>query len=196
MHKDFVPKNWYVSDLHFGHKAVIKYCNRPFDSVESMDEHLIDRWNSHVNSPDNVHVLGDFSFYDPEQTSQILQRLNGNKVLIRGNHDNSRDVGCQVGWVRVAHYYENRHDNVKVILSHFPFMSWNKMHHGSYHFHGHSHGSLDYPESLREARIFDVGVDNLAKHFGEYRPVSWQELKHWLALRVPVSIDHHIVKKY
>ena len=79
--------NFYISDNHFGHKNIIKYDNRPFNSVEDMDEVMIDRWNSVVGDDDTVYILGDFSWYKEEKTLEILNRLSGRKVLIKGNHD-------------------------------------------------------------------------------------------------------------
>lgn len=55
--------NYYISDTHFGHKNVIRYDNRPFDSIEEMDEAMIQLWNETVNDADAVYILGDFSWY-------------------------------------------------------------------------------------------------------------------------------------
>ena len=76
-----------TSDLHFGHKNVIRYEHRPFADVAEMDETLIRRWNSAVTAQDTVYVLGDVSFYRKEKTADIIGRLNGRKILILGNHD-------------------------------------------------------------------------------------------------------------
>ena len=52
---------YYTSDLHFGHKNIIKYEDRPFSSIEEMDEALIDKWNKKVKKNDEVYILGDFA---------------------------------------------------------------------------------------------------------------------------------------
>jgi len=77
---------FFTSDHHFGHYNVIKYCNRPFTSVQQMDEIMILKWNETVLPEDEIYYLGDFamkSFLVPK----ILPRLNGRKYLIMGNHD-------------------------------------------------------------------------------------------------------------
>lgn len=79
--------NYYISDTHFGHKNVIRYDNRPFDSIEEMDEAMIQLWNETVNDADAVYILGDFSWYKEDKTALILGKLKGHKILIKGNHD-------------------------------------------------------------------------------------------------------------
>lgn len=77
---------FFTSDLHFGHANVIKYCSRPFASVEEMNEILIKNWNEVVGPEDTVYCLGDYSMsfhYVPE----VTPRLNGKKYLVPGNHD-------------------------------------------------------------------------------------------------------------
>jgi calcineurin-like phosphoesterase family protein len=75
-----------TSDSHFGHFNVIKYCNRPFTTVEEMNEALIANWNAVVGQEDIVFHLGDFSFHE-RYVEEFLSRLNGYKFLILGNHD-------------------------------------------------------------------------------------------------------------
>lgn len=76
-----------TSDLHFNHKNIIEYCNRPFNSVEEMNKTLIANWNKTVTPTDTVYVLGDFILGAADQTKAILERLNGKIILVRGNHD-------------------------------------------------------------------------------------------------------------
>lgn len=87
-----------ISDTHFGHEAIIKYCNRPFSNVEEMDRAMIKRWNETVSNNDIVIHLGDFALCSKERIKEITKQLNGKKILIMGNHDNYneqfyRDVG-------------------------------------------------------------------------------------------------------
>ena len=67
---------FFIADTHFGHANVIKFCARPFASVEEMDETLIENWNAKVKGCDTVFVLGDM-FYRCENVAEILWRLSG-----------------------------------------------------------------------------------------------------------------------
>lgn len=91
-------KVFIISDTHFAHAAIINYCNRPFASVEEMDETMIKNWNETVSNKDVVIHLGDFGLGKKEYIASIVKRLNGKKILILGNHDNwseqtYRDMG-------------------------------------------------------------------------------------------------------
>lgn len=77
---------YFTSDNHFWHARVIEYCNRPFHHVEEMNEALIYNWNSVVTPEDTIYCLGDFSFAG-RSVELYSHRLNGNKILIPGNHD-------------------------------------------------------------------------------------------------------------
>ena len=79
--------NYYISDLHFGHKNIIAFDNRPFKTVEEMDEVLISNWNQTVSEGDHVYILGDLCWGKAKDWPAVLERLSGNKHLIRGNHD-------------------------------------------------------------------------------------------------------------
>jgi calcineurin-like phosphoesterase family protein len=134
-----VSKNFYISDTHFGHRNIIRYDNRPFASVEEMDSTLIKNWNSVVSSEDTVYILGDISWYQEEETAKILAKLNGHKVLIKGNHDR---VGNNRSYYdRVTDYLEIKDNGRKVIMSHYPIMFWNNQFYDSIHLYGHVHNS-------------------------------------------------------
>ena len=112
-------KVFIISDTHFGHEAIIRYCNRPFTSVEEMDQIMIKRWNETVSNNDIVIHLGDFSFYGKDKTREIIQKLNGKKILIMGNHDNySEQFYRDAGFHTVSRFpiiYDNFY-----MLSHAP----------------------------------------------------------------------------
>jgi calcineurin-like phosphoesterase family protein len=80
-------ETFFTADTHFGHKNVIPYCKRPYENVEEMNEDLIKRWNEVVKPHDVVWHLGDFAFQNKEKTQETIARLNGHKVLLKGNHD-------------------------------------------------------------------------------------------------------------
>lgn len=81
------PKVFLIGDCHYGHRNIIKYCNRPFKDVEDMNEQLIKNWNSVVGKNDIVYVVGDFALCGKQKIIEIGQRLNGRKRLVLGNHD-------------------------------------------------------------------------------------------------------------
>ena len=192
-----MSQDFFSSDHHFFHKNICEFAGRPFAHLPDMHEKLIEDHNAVVTNEDRWWCLGDFSFGDSPESTQILKRMNGQKFLVRGNHDHRHRTAD--GWMDISWYRElnmKREDGPPhdgVCLMHFPIMSWHKMHYGSYMLHGHSHGNLLYPASFATARILDVGVDNIWKLRGDYSPLSWEEIRETLKDRRPASLDHHVV---
>lgn len=154
-----------TSDLHFGHKNIIKYCNRPFASVEEMDETLIANWNKTVSPNDTIWILGDFSFHKADQTAAIIARLNGYHHMIMGNHDRGWGKGYdfyRAQMLSVDDYLRLELDSHKFVLCHFPFASWER---GYVNLHGHTHG-----QGPKYFAQLDVGVDSHS-----YTPISVHE---------------------
>ena len=85
-------KYFVISDTHFGHENIIQYCNRPFKTVEEMDNVLIKNWNETVSNKDVVVHLGDFALCSKKMAREICSQLNGKKILIKGNHDQQPDT--------------------------------------------------------------------------------------------------------
>jgi calcineurin-like phosphoesterase family protein len=163
---------FFTSDLHYGHTNIIKFCNRPYSSVEEMDEALIQNYNSVVQNDDKVWFLGDLFFCDSVRAREILFRLNGRKHLILGNHDkmirNQKPV--QDMFEKIYPDLHQEHiDGTLVVMCHYPLLSWNKAFHGSYMLHGHCHNSIPFDNQFRR---LDVGVD---AH--NYFPISWEDIK-------------------
>lgn len=182
----FKRKIFFTSDPHYGHTNVIKYSNRPFANADEMDEEMIKRWNAKVRPGDIVFIIGDFAFHKPGRAQAILNRLNGEKHLVFGNHD-SRDLKSLHGWASVSPYKEIKVDEDcyqgKIVLCHYAMRVWNKSHHGSLMLHGHSHGSL--PTINNQST--DVGVD-----CWNYAPVELSELVEFLKKFPPMkALDHH-----
>ena len=145
---------FYISDTHFGHKNILKYDNRPYFTVAEMDADLIKRWNNAVKPTDTVYHLGDFSWLKPAEESEILQQLNGTKILIRGNHDYKPTAE----WAEVLPFSEIVDNGRHVILSHFPIASYKNMTRGYYHLYGHVHNSF-------EDGLFDAYRRAWEKHY-------------------------------
>lgn len=76
-----------ISDTHFGHFNIIKYCDRPFHSTKEMNESMIENWNKTVGKEDYVIHLGDFGLGGVEALQNIVSQLNGRIILVKGNHD-------------------------------------------------------------------------------------------------------------
>lgn len=84
----FNPEDvWFTSDTHFWHENIIRFCNRPFSSIQEMNEELIRRWNETVPEEGVVFHLGDFAFGGAKEWNEVMFRLNGKIYLILGNHD-------------------------------------------------------------------------------------------------------------
>lgn len=155
---------FFTSDTHFGHKNIINYCNRPFDTVEKMNETLIEKWNKKVGKKDIVYHLGDFCMGDPKQ---YIDHLNGKIYSILGNHDKQIEkIWKQLGWIKMIKTVKI--GGVFITLCHYPFEVWNKSHFNQWHLHGHCHGTLQ----VNHGKRYDVGVDS-----NGYEPVEFEELR-------------------
>lgn len=153
-----------TSDCHLGHRNIIKLnpqYRQQFASIEEMNEHYINEWNNTVNDDDLIYILGDIVLCNPPIGIKLVSQLKGQKFLIVGNHDKPllkypefRDL-----FIKIVDYYEVVHNNVKVVMSHYPIFDWNGAHRGSVMFHGHRHG---YPVPFT-GRLKDVGVDSTGK---------------------------------
>lgn len=155
---------YFSSDQHFFHKnaATNPDFGRNFSSVEEMNETLIDNWNSVVNKEDTVYVVGDFSFGNTTQTTQVFNRLKGNKILVKGNHDDRATL--KMPWGAIDKQLRVKWKDKVFWLTHYPTKSWDLSYHGSYHLFGHVHSKGDY---WAEGLSCDVGVD-----FWDFKPVS------------------------
>lgn len=131
---------WVTSDTHFGHANIIKYAGRPFDSVEDMNEALVENWNSVVKQGDKVYHLGDVTMNS--KSLDILSRLNGRKVLIKGNHD------IQKLKFYTPHFYDIRgsHELAGFIMTHIPVALEQSARYPDGNIHGHLHEkTMDNP---------------------------------------------------
>ena len=153
-------KYWFVSDEHYGHSNIIKYCNRPFNNVAEMDYTLMNNNNEVVNDGDIVIHGGDFTFGNAELAADYILELKGKHIFLQGSHDR---------WLKNGKFlWEKTIDGDQIIVCHYPMLSWPRSFHGSYLLHGHCHGKLkgNFPG------IYDIGVDN-----NNFYPVSWAEIK-------------------
>lgn len=169
MRKDEEIKNiWFTSDLHFLHPKIVDICSRPI-SKEDHDEWLLERINSKVSKKDTLYILGDVSMGNKEKTEKILHRMNGNKILILGNHDNNIATSTIFGEIKQIKNFtfsSPSYENVHIVLCHYPIASWERKVHGSFHLYGHTHNRFQ-----NNGLSFDVGVDAQ-----NYYPISLEEV--------------------
>jgi calcineurin-like phosphoesterase family protein len=161
-------KLWFTGDLHYGHDNIIRYCDRPFKDSKEMNEVLINNWNSVVGKEDLIWVLGDFSLSRDQITiNRILEKLNGYKNLIIGNHDSKACINSN-HWDWVGNLTDIVWQKQNIVLCHYAMRVWNQSHRGSWMLYGHSHSALPEENVLS----FDVGIDAW-----NYTPVSFDQIK-------------------
>ena len=156
---------YFIADTHFGDDSIRKYENRPFDSAERMDDALIQRWNAAVQEDDTVYVLGDFSVLGKENA--VLNRLNGKKYLVKGNHDTeSNEYYRRAGFCEV-------YDHPVVldgfwILSHEPLYVNTNMPYAN--LFGHVHRSPVYRDY--SPQHYCVSAERI-----DYTPIAFDRIK-------------------
>ena len=165
---------YFISDLHFHHLNIIKSCNRPFTDPIEMNESLIQNYNNIVQSNDEVYILGDLAYRYPEiqSVNECIERLNGRKFLIKGNHDDQLLEDPlfnkeQFEWIK--NYYELPITAKKsIVLFHYPIYDWNNKYKGNYHLYGHIHNQTIYHMPRGS---YNVSVENI-----NYKPISLDEI--------------------
>lgn len=117
--------NYYISDLHFLHQNILHFDQRPFTTVGEMAHALITNWNSTVTNQDTVYILGDFCWGKEPDWIRILDKLNGNKVLIRGNHDlKNMSANLKSKFADIKDYKEIDDNGRTVIMCHYPILAY------------------------------------------------------------------------
>lgn len=175
--KKMDEKTWFISDTHFFHANIIKYCNRPFASVEEMNEKLIENWNNVVGKDDLVWHLGDFVFGKDKigRSKEILSRLNGKVNLVLGNHDLQ-------GHDSIKQYYDagfNRVYDKPVLINNFFILShepiqWVKDGDPYASIYGHVHDMEVY-------KTFTKNTCCVCVERWNYKPIPWKEIeKHFM----------------
>lgn len=154
----------YIADTHFGHKNVMKYDNRPWQDVQTMEVEMARLWNEAVSADDIVYILGDVVWSKKaDEYARILGQLNGTKIVIKGNHDKS-DVLTDLADRQIIQHW-SRLEVVKdsdrfVVLSHFPILSFeNMLQDNWYHLYGHVHITWDW-EFIQKIKT------NMEEHYG------------------------------
>ena len=172
-------KVWFTSDLHFWHKNICKYCDRPYNSIEEMNQGIIDNWNSVVKEDDTVFLLGDMGFCGIEKLRTLMSQLKGKIYLIQGNHDSDKVVGNLYREDIIKDFFklievtitgDEECPDQDLTLCHFPMIDWYNKERGAWMIHGHQH-QLPHMTSCSTAH-WDVGLDR-----NNLFPVSFEQLK-------------------
>lgn len=163
---------FFVADTHFSEENIMRYENRPFTSVELMNEELIANWNRMVGNEDRVYVLGDFGAYGQEK--QVLDRLNGTKYLVKGNHDTqTNEYYRQAGFEEVYEYPIILEQFW--ILSHEPLYVNENMPYAN--LFGHVHNSPLFKDYSNQH--FCVSLERI-----NYTPIEFEEIKRRIKDRI------------
>ena len=129
---------FYIADTHFNHENILELEARPFGNVDEMNATIINNWNSCVSEKDTVYVLGDAFWGKEDKSIEIMNRLNGHKHLIVGNHDKIQGR-LKSYWESVSDYAEITDDNRMVVLSHYPILFYKNQKWDSVMLYGHVH---------------------------------------------------------
>lgn len=182
-----------TSDTHFHHKNILNFESRPYETVEEMTESMIEKWNDQITDKDIVYHLGDLCLGNQEQTIEILKRLKGKIILIKGNHDFSKHYK-KINQLELLHEYHEvgiilNYNKHQMWLTHYPFEIGLRPRKWS--IHGHIHGE----ESSWDNQI-NVGVDSphfKQKPFGEL--ISIDELYEEQMRRLPSIEECYLAQK-
>ncbi|MGN0509536.1 MAG: metallophosphoesterase [Ruminococcus sp.] len=184
-------KTFFTSDLHFGHESVLVFDERPFKSVEEMNAELISRWNNKVGKGDIVYVLGDFIWKTAtNEAVEIIKQLNGQIILIKGNHDRFlKNATAKKALAGVKDYDDicvvlEDGTTRRCVLSHYfiPFYSGHRR--NAIHLHGHSHNTEEHYMELGiiqaiNSHGYDIKAFNVGCMHWNYEPVTLDEILRW-----------------
>jgi calcineurin-like phosphoesterase family protein len=166
-----MPAVFLVSDTHFGHAGVCRFMQndgvtklRPWDNPEDMDEEMVKRWNDRVRPNDKVYHLGDVVIN--RKALGIMRRLNGDKVLIRGNHDIFKDEDYRQYFRELRAY----HVMNGMILSHIPIHSDSLGRFGT-NIHGHLHSNRVMLDNRIDVRYHCVCVEQT-----DFTPILFEDV--------------------
>ncbi len=200
-------KVWIISDTHFGHKNICRGVTgwrlpdgsipidqtRDFNTIEQMNEVIVNNINSVVGQDDVLIHLGDWSFGGFENIKVFRDRIVCKEIhLILGNHDEhiekNRD-NIQELFSSVNHYTRLTYKFKTFVLCHFPIASWDGLNKGHIHLHGHVH----LPTNLRfgKGKKMDVGIDGNPM-FGVYDMDDIIKMMDKREIVSDMLFDHHI----
>jgi calcineurin-like phosphoesterase family protein len=163
--------HFFISDTHLGHENIIKYCNRPFKSLQEMDETIIANWNNKIKKGDIVFFLGDFCLTKSSEAPNSIKRasdyyrsqLNGDIIFLKGNHDKNNQCKSIIESIII------NHGGKRIYLTHNPKFAKKEF---EWNFTGHCHGNFGTFRKLEDkSTIIDLSVD-----CWNYTPVNINEI--------------------
>lgn len=176
-------KVWFTSDTHFSHDNILRFCDRPYNTIEEMNDDLINRWNNVVGEDDTVFHLGDFAFGGSAAWVGTLEKLNGHIHLIVGNHDvkNIRE-NYHKYFESISYQQQIIVEGRHIYLNHYPFLTWAGIYRNDndvvWQLFGHVH-TRNNEAGADSSRLnyllpgqYDVGVDN-----NNYQPINFTSIK-------------------
>lgn len=199
-------KVWVTSDIHYSHKNICRgvtnwrtqdgqipiNSTRNFQTIEEMNDTLVNNINSKVAQDDTLIMLGDIVFGGFENVGKFLDRLVCKNIhLVLGNHDhhirNNRE-NIQERFGSVSDYLQVKIYGQNFVMCHYPFSSWNGLNKGVIHLYGHIHSG--YKNKFGNGKKMDVGVDG-----NDYYPYSLSEIVHIMdrrSIKSDMDDDHHL----
>lgn len=188
IHLEKNQKIYFTSDLHFGHRNVLKFCNRPWEDEKEMEKGLIENWNNTVGDNDIVFVLGDtFWFNDSHRIRKVLAQLKGKDIyILPGNHDDFEAyhrvvdprihlcVDVVVVWITEEN--QPKREVWEVWLSHYPMMTWPHRENGAYQLFGHIHSQPDVTEGVDQDLPLHWNQADVGCDYWDWKPVDFDTL--------------------
>ncbi len=158
---------WFSGDYHLSHKNIIQYCNRPFKSVDEMDNTIFMNLQTSVKSGDILYFLGDLTF-DEYIAEDFFKNFRHIKIyFIPGNHDSKEVITIASEYcISVSELMDIVIENQPITLCHYAMRVWNKSHFNAWQLYGHTHATLD-----PLGKQYDVGIDN-----NNFMPVSFEKI--------------------
>ena len=187
---------WFTSDWHLDHVNIMKYCNRPFEKIEDMNQTIFSNFFDIIHRGDTVYFLGDLSF-GQRHLSYFFLMLRDRGITVHfiiGNHD--KDL---IKFTKEKNFFATfsttiQHlifllnieiENQSVTLCHYPMLTFNKSHYGAWQLYGHHHNNTYYknipPEIMGKKMNIGVDVNN-------FKPVSWNQVKAYM-IKQPNNFD-------
>ena len=170
-----MPRQLYIGDWHYNHKNILEIDNRPFLSIEEMNESLIARWNTATQPEDTVYVLGDMFWGSELKAVPVLRQLNGRKVLIKGNHDKAvkSEFCCQ--FAEISEYSEIMDGDRHVVLCHYPIPCFKNHFYGWFHLYAHVHSSFEWNMMEHTKKIMTELYDKPCNMFNVGAMMPWMD---------------------